>query len=341
MPTKDQFDRLIDHRIGLDQFSTGVIKKIDILLRKTQKDISDKIDRALRGVNERGDSISPPSRRRLKELQATISQIQNEGHVAILDKLQGNSLAIAANEAEFAKTLYESGASGSITLHKPSAQMLKSVVYSKPFQGATLRQWASKMKKQQLDRIWQHIQIGIVEGEDTKEIVRRLEGTGALRFKDGQFAKDRRNAEGLVRTAINHVTNRAHMAFILENPDIFPRYRWVSVLDSRTTPICRSRAGRSYKNNGRNPVPPAHWNCRSTIVGITWFDNNQDSELTFDEWLNGQSSARKIEILGPKRAKLHDEGVSVRRFVAGSGKPLTLEQLKQRDHKTWIRAGLN
>lgn len=42
-------------------------------------------------------------------------------------------------------------------------------------------------------------------------------------------------------------------------------YQWVSVLDTHTTLICRSRDGKVY-NYGDGPQPPAHYGCRSVTV---------------------------------------------------------------------------
>ena len=62
----------------------------------------------------------------------------------------------------------------------------------------------------------------------------------------------------VVRTAVNHVTNRAHSAVARENPRLFPHYRWISVLDARTSTICQARSGQVY-DTGKGPLPPAHF----------------------------------------------------------------------------------
>lgn len=331
------FDRLVRHRVGLDQFGSNVVKNINILLTRTQADLHLQMQRALSGVEGRGDNLSPSERGRLKDLKKSLGEIQAEGHSIIYKRLKGELNDAADYEAEFAHRFYSEGIEAGVQLQKPSAGMLRSVVVSRPFQGAILRDWARKMEKAQLDRIWRQIQLGITEGESIDQMAARLKGSRAYGLKDGQFAKDKRNAEALVRTTVNHVTNRAHLATLEENIDLFPHYRWISILDSRTTPICRGRAGKVYKTES-GPRPPAHWGCRSTIVGISKFEKAQN-EPSFDEWLNRQSPAVQDEVLGPARGRLFRKGgLSVRRFVTGSGKPLTLKELKAREAAAWQRA---
>ena len=50
-------------------------------------------------------------------------------------------------------------------------------------------------------------------------------------------------------------------AVVLEEMGDGVRYRWISVLDSRTTDVCRGRSNKVYEV-GVGPIPPAHPNCR-------------------------------------------------------------------------------
>lgn len=61
-------------------------------------------------------------------------------------------------------------------------------------------------------------------------------------------------------------------------------YEWVSILDSRTSEICRSRSGLRYRY-GRGPLPPAHPNCRSMIVPVV--DGKAINNPTFKDWTQG------------------------------------------------------
>jgi SPP1 gp7 family putative phage head morphogenesis protein len=47
------------------------------------------------------------------------------------------------------------------------------------------------------------------------------------------------------------------------------KYRYVATLDSRTSSICAALDGREFEY-GKGPMPPQHFNCRSTTVPIDY-----------------------------------------------------------------------
>jgi hypothetical protein len=98
------------------------------------------------------------------------------------------------------------------------------------------------------------------------------------------LATSRRNAETIVRTAVNHTANTAREAVFDANPDVIDALRWSSVLDGRTTPICQANDGKLAGVGGK-PVPaslagpgtlltpeaqrpPAHPSCRSLMTAV-------------------------------------------------------------------------
>ena len=59
----------------------------------------------------------------------------------------------------------------------PSAQLLENLVTSRPFRGSILRDWAKQTRLADVNRIEQQVRIGMVAGEDSKAIARRVVGT--------------------------------------------------------------------------------------------------------------------------------------------------------------------
>lgn len=119
----------------------------------------------------------------------------------------------------------------------------------------------------------------------------------------------RPNIEQRIAEAINATTGRG-------------LYMWISVLDSRTTDICRSRSRRIYEY-GRGPVPPAHYRCRSHIVPY----RGQDIPETYGEWLSQQPAnfIRSVYTAPTARAVLAgtaDRSITDR---LNAERPLTLE----------------
>jgi SPP1 gp7 family putative phage head morphogenesis protein len=187
----------------------------------------------------------------------------------------------------------------------------------------------------------------MVAGETTQDIIDALIGTKRLRYKDGARQMSRYGLGTLVRTATNFAANVGRQSTWEENDDVIKSVRWVSTLDTRTTPICRSRDGMVFPVDS-GPRPPAHPNCRSTTVAVTksWRELGIDSDeldegtrasmngqvpasMTYYQWLSKQSASIQREVLGDSRYDLWKiGGIAPEKFVNDAGKSLTLDQLK-------------
>jgi SPP1 gp7 family putative phage head morphogenesis protein len=109
------------------------------------------------------------------------------------------------------------------------------------------------------------IKIGLVQGEDSVRLARRIVGTVSLKGSDGVFELTRRNAEAITRTAVNYYSNAVRETWLADNSDLFTEELFVATLDSRTTPQCRSLDGKTFPI-GKGPIPPLHFSCRSLRV---------------------------------------------------------------------------
>lgn len=166
---------------------------------------------------------------------------------------------------------WEVGAMGAaipveLTLNTVSPATLRAVVVS-PINGIPLQGWWDRLAASDAQRIEQQLRLGILQGETTDQIVRRIRGTKAAGYSDGVLAITKRDAETVVRTAANHVSTGARQATWDANADIISGVRWVATLDGRTSAVCRSRDGEVYPID-KGPRPPAHPNCRSTVVPV-------------------------------------------------------------------------
>ncbi|HBD10832.1 MAG TPA: hypothetical protein DCZ13_01720 [Porticoccaceae bacterium] len=156
----------------------------------------------------------------------------------------------------------------------------------------------------------------------------------------------RRQVAALVSTITNHLAAKARERFFTINTKVTDRYEWVSTLDSRTTFVCMSRDGEVYRH-GEGPLPPAHWACRSTIIGRIKpkFDLGLDikstrpavnedgasrvsGKTTYAGWLKTQSKEFIDEALGVERSKLFRSGkIKLDKFVDPTGRVYTLDEL--------------
>jgi hypothetical protein len=135
-------------------------------------------------------------------------------------------------------------------------------------------------------------------------------------------------------------------------------YLWVSVLDGRTTPECRSRANLRWDAD-KNPVghtkawrqPPIHPHCRSSLV--PWLLSADDmpvairrkveadgragaltgrapAEPTLDAFLKSLPVSEQKAVLGTAQWKLWKAGkISQSGLLDQSSRPLNLDQLRK------------
>jgi SPP1 gp7 family putative phage head morphogenesis protein len=222
----------------------------------------------------------------------------------------------------------------------------------------------------QAERFSQVVRQGLLTGETTPSIAKRL--IGGLQF--GEEAKTVRQlvAAGgqatavadnqiitLVRTSINQVANTASQQVYEANQDITKKYRYVATLDTRTSSICRALDGREFEY-GKGPMPPQHFNCRSTTVPVIDYeglgfdppppakraskDGQVPADTTYGKWLkdklpgetNADVLARQQQALGSKApyfrrlADKYGPDAAIAKLVRDDGAEVTLDQLRKR-----------
>jgi len=233
-------------------------------------------------------------------------------------------------------------------------------VISKAFRGIAV---------DQAEQFSQVVRNGLLAGETTPSIAKRL--IGSLQFgEDAKTVKQLIAAGGqstavannqvvaLVRTSINQVANTASQQVYQSNQDITKKYRYVATLDSRTSSICRALDGREFEY-GRGPMPPQHFNCRSTTVPVIDYDQlSRDfgfkveppsagkraasggqvpAGTTYGDWLAKQPRATQAEVLGPGKVPYFNRLTerygakdAIAKMVRDDGSELTLAQLQKR-----------
>lgn len=261
---EELFDALVRHQIYLLRLSGSIRNRIYAILDATEQDITDKIRSRLLGT----DGLdTPASVRKMEALLASIRKTRltawSQVNEAWLEELQD----LATNEPVLMAAITKTVAPVVLDLALPSVRTLKAIATATPFEGRTLKEWASSIAADDLRRIENSIRIGMVQGESSAAIARRVTGTAALRGVDGVTQITRRSAEAITRTAVNHIANQARREFLNANADIFDEEQYVATLDSRTTPVCRSNDGKRFEV-GKGPIPPLHFNCRSLRVPV-------------------------------------------------------------------------
>ena len=222
----------------------------------------------------------------------------------------------------------------------------------------------------QSERFSQVVRNGLLTGETTPDIAKRLIGSlqfgeeaktvGQLAAAGGQATQVANNQIlTLVRTSINQVANTASQQVYEANQDITQKYRYVATLDTRTSAICRALDGREFEY-GKGPMPPQHFNCRSTTVPVINYkelgfnpppparrasmDGQVPADTTYGKWLKdkmpGETEAdvirRQQDALGSKApyfrnlANKYGPDAAIAKLVRDDGSELTLAQLRKR-----------
>ena len=325
--------------VWLERYKTSTANKILAILNKADADLIEQLTIRLAKIDQRGFDLGKATTKRLASMQKMI----NEDRAAVFKAMYGENkqemFDFVAYEADFNANMIEDAAQ--VAMVRPAASQLRAAVTSEPFRGRLLSEWYSGLEQQAARRIKDAVQIGIVEGQTTEQIVRRIKGTKARRYKDGVLEISRRDTNTVVRTAVAHVQDRASSYVWQENTDIIKGLKWVSTLDGKTSPICRQRDGKIYKVDTA-PSIPAHFNCRSRTVpylGEFKTKGTRSSnggpvpeDMYYGDWLKKQPKSVQEEVLGVRKSKLFREGgLSIDKFQDSSGRSYTLAELKKRD----------
>lgn len=82
--------------------------------------------------------------------------------------------------------------------------------------------------------------------------------------------------ERYARTKFTETMNRGRLEAFNES-GVVSGYQYSAILDDRTTDICRGLHGKFFKA-GNEPIPPMHFNCRSTLIPITKYEQFKPTE---------------------------------------------------------------
>lgn len=259
---EELFDALVRHQTFLLRYSGYVRNRLTTILNETEEDIARRIRDKLR---DNAGLTTPIEWRRLQSLQATLEAIRQGAWDKAAQFLTEEMTNLSYQEPISMQSMLALSAPVVVETVLPSARMLKSIALSRPFEGRILKGWAETMAADDIRRIHNAIQTGMVAGEGSATIAKRVVGTGPLKGADGITEITRRQVQAITRTAVQHVANSARNEFMQDNADIITAEQFVATLDSRTTPICRSLDGKVFEL-GKGPRPPLHYSCRSLRI---------------------------------------------------------------------------
>lgn len=333
---------VVGNLVGLPRFENGVRRKLDLLLLEAFREVN-------LILTTKYGNLTPYQRSRLASFRSLVERAMTEAAAAgdklLAKELQG--LARVQGEAAerlLARSLRVGGVAETDTV-RLTAPQLKAIVTA-PVEGAVLADWWAKLGRDATFNVTRSVQLGLLRGETIQQISRRVftaDGTG------GVFGGVRRNATMMVRTAVTQVANQAHYDTFAANSDVTEEYQYVATLDDRTTEICASLDGQTFRYDDPSaPKPPQHWGCRSVIIPVIKWDSlgvtapgddgltraSMDGPVrfkTYEQWLRDQPQAVQDEVLGVGKAKLFRDGeIGLKDLIKQDGSVVTLRELERR-----------
>jgi SPP1 gp7 family putative phage head morphogenesis protein len=322
---EELFDASLRHQVHLRRFSTSQAKKTLRLLEAADRELSAKLRKRLAQLGPRTDFAS----KRFKALLADVRAARKAVMLKLRGELRADMVELGKSEAEFELKNLERAIPIEVEFAKVDLRQVGSAAAESPFQGQTLKGWVDGLTLADRGRLETAIRLGFTQGESIQNIVKRVAGTKAGGFADGALAMTRRQAEAVVRTAVNHVSNTAREAVWQENDDIIQAMRWTSTLDGRTSSLCRARDSKMVRV-GDNPLPkgaeplepqdarpPGHISCRSLLIAI----------------IDGESLLGDRPFVRDTRRR-EDREVDFRKIARQTGKPI------QQVRKEWAAANV-
>lgn len=403
MLSEELVDIATRHQVYLERYKAGEIKRTDALFTRLNRDlmaILGRLDDPNLGV------LTLIERAKLVE---DVRKGQVEAYTEHLNTLVLQLRLLSDFEREFELESLDEVSEDAVEPRDGAddGEDLWAVVLAWPLSatGALLSAWLASWMTTETTRAADLVRKAAAEGWSASRLATAFRGTKANRYTDGLFASARRNTATTINTAIQHVSSAARVG-TMQRVTFQPRagdvktdsegrvtsiprsaraaakaagikvgdsiklmgYRWVSILDSKTSQICRSLDGQVFKF-GQGPLPPAHPNCRSSIIGELlgrWLKRGPtgrfvkrdernatgargpervDGGVSYYEWLKSQPEAFQNDALGLTRATLFRKGgLSAAAFaklnLGRNFEPLTLDEMRRLKPNAFRRAGL-
>lgn len=356
-------DGIQAHSIDLERFAVDLQNRILPILSRVERQLVAEIAEIDPTGGRTDDSRKARKEALLKQTRGTIAT----GYSSI-KKTVGDDLQDIAKLSDTAGRKIVNDAIGvEIMTVAIAPEQLRALADGTMIQGAVVKDHWDRQSEDLRRKFQDRVQDGFIRGEPSTEIINRVRGTKARGYTDGIMIGTKNAAATLVRTSVQTVANAARMEVFKGNEDIVGATVWNSVLDNRTTTQCRARSGLRWNLKGEPIghsiafiVPPAHFSCRSTLVAQLkpWSEISDavenavrakspksqvddrvkgiqasmggpvSADLNYEEWLRTQSLSMQLEVLGPAKHKLWQDGkITFRDLVDQRGNPLTLAEI--------------
>ena len=162
-----------------------------------------------------------------------------------------------------------------------------------PAFGRTLKDQIVNFAALTKDKLRTRINTGFANNDTVSDVERDI-----VAMEPGSMMKGvASNLYGIIHTALQHVTTTVTEVI---GREVYDCYEWCSIIDSRTSDICKER-NRTVYRYGEGPQPPAHGYCRSRTVPCPCGEGI-GSVPSYQKWLTTQPDAFLRDVFGASTA---------------------------------------
>jgi hypothetical protein len=250
---------------------------------------------------------------------------------------------------------------------------LQDIVDSTLVQGATQDQWWEKLASDAKRNFSMGVRNGAAQRQAGQQLVNSAIGKRKVRATrevndqiqtfyehgGGMMDRTKNDIESIVTTLAASIAANVVAELTQRNQKFFDGKQHISVLDNRTSQLCRGRdhmawdgEGEPIPSSGANfpfpGYPPYHMRCRSMIAPILKnynqlkriipslpaslskeLDGKASRKQTYQQWFDKQSNAKQLDILGPGKYAVYQTGkLSLADMLNFKGNPLTVKQIQ-------------
>jgi len=337
-------DAILRHSLQLLRLSAGEQAEVEAILRELERELKLLLE---------SKNISGATKTELKALISEARQAIDSRYAIAAKSVDSHALALIIAE----KTAHIIEDVIPVSVRLPSAEVLASLTKDVLIDGAPSSAWWEKQAEDTAFKFAAQVRQGVINGETNERIVQRIVGK---RGEPGIMEVARRNARALVHSSVMSAANDARLATFRKNSHIFAGVRWLATLDGHVCPRCAALDGQAWTLDGEKlpgtevefMAPPIHWNDRCVLSPIPkrtaleqafpGISKDLDAirqrassqgpvagNTTFAQWFARQSAEQQDAQFGKTRARLFRDGkITVRDLVSGTGRELTLEELR-------------
>jgi len=341
----DPIEDAVRNLVTLRRLSNGVAKE----MRGRVRGLIDAIVAEIARADPTAVSAARYRRARTQKLLDEISAVADTQYPELSAALKTSVAQIGAQQATWAaSSLQKNIGEVAVSLKRGiGVQYFRTILREDPFHGELFTDWVTRHRTSTINAVRQQIQIGMAQSETLGDIVRRVRGRpiGGGRFVGGVLRVATAQAEGIARTAINHISNVAHEEVYRENADVLEGVQFSATLDSRTTPICARWDGTVWSLDDPGiQRPPLHFNCRSQLIPVVdWKGLGLEppppatrasaggpvpASQTYEDWFRKLGPSEQNDIIGATRADLFRRGkITFRDMIAKDNSIVRIEDL--------------